>query len=116
MSAHKTIAAALALAAVLGGAGGATAGSNSRSETAVVDARDVKAGTVTLSGEVFRVTPATRILNVKGEPIPLQRLPIANPSRDDGAVDTSAAVRFEATESSNGWVLEMVQVVGRFPD
>lgn len=116
MRAHKKIAVALALAAGLAGAGEAAAGSNTRADTAVVDARDVKAGTVTLSGEVFRVTPTTRILNEKGEPIPLQRLPVGNPSRDDGSVDTSAVVRFEATESSNGWVLERVQVVGRFPD
>ena len=85
------------------------------SGTGLVDAKDVRGATVSISGEVYGVTPATRIFSAHGEPIPLDKLPVARVFRDEPRVDTDALVSFEATETSRGWVLEVVRVQGTLP-
>jgi hypothetical protein len=93
----------------------ADAGEVSPGGTGIVEAKSVKDGTVTIGGSVYRVAPTTKILDKSGRPIPLAALPVANNRRDDGSVDVSAAVSFEATEAGSGWVLDQVRVVGELP-
>ena len=75
----------------------------------------MKDGTVTMGGAVYHVAPTTKILDEKGRPLPLAALPIAKVDRDDGSIDVSAAVYFEASEAGSGWVLDSIQVVGEMP-
>lgn len=126
MKTSRTWMTALVLAALLlPGAGlqatgsGATSRSgpdnHASSGSGVVEARDARQGTVIISGEVYSVVPATRIVNVSGEPISLAELPVARVFRDEPRVDTDALVSFEATETTRGWVLEHVRVQGTLP-
>ena len=85
------------------------------SGTGVVDAKDEKQGSVTIGGEVYSVVPATRILSKTGEAIPLKMVPVARVFRDDPRVDTEALVRFEATKTTRGWVLESLRVGAMLP-
>ncbi|MCC6642763.1 MAG: hypothetical protein IT386_16505 [Deltaproteobacteria bacterium] len=80
------------------------------SGSGLVEAKDVRAATVTIGGEVYGVTPTTRIFDARGERIVLDKLPVARVFRDEPKVDVEALVSFEATETSRGWVLESVQV------
>jgi len=126
MKTSRSWMALLALAAMmLPGAGlqserpGATVRSgvdaHASSGTGVVDGKDEKQGTVTIGGELYSVVPATRILSKTGEAIPLKNLPVARVFRDDPRVDTEALVRFEATQTAHGWVLESLRVVTTLP-
>ena len=113
MSSRRRSAAVVVLAAALA----LCAGSEAAAEggTGIVEAKSQKDGTVTIGGSVYRVAPTTKILDRNGRPIPLAALPVAQVRRDDGSVDVSAAVSFEATEAGQGWVLESIRVVGEVP-
>lgn len=113
MRSHGILAAVLVAAAAL--SLGAGAGSGAPSGTAVVEAKSLKESSVTLGGVLYRVAPTTKLLDAKGKPIPLAALPVAQVRRDDGSMDVSAAVFFEATEAGSGWVLDSVRVVGEMP-
>jgi hypothetical protein len=85
------------------------------SGTGVVEAKDPKHGTVTISGQLYSVAPTTRILDKTGQPIPLESLPVARIFRDEPMVDTAALVEFSASETGHGWVLESVKVQAKIP-
>jgi hypothetical protein len=92
-----------------------TGGNHAASGSGVVEAKDERVGTVTISGEAYLFGPNTRFFDKTGEAIPVQKLPVARVFRDEPQVDTSAIVAFEATETARGWILESVRVQGRLP-
>lgn len=120
-----SIASVVLMAISLAGAGldSARGGAQERSQSnrhapagsGLVEAKDVRGANVTIAGEVYAVTPATRIFDEQGERITLERLPVARTFRDEARLDSDAIVSFEATETSHGWVLDVVRVQGTLP-
>jgi hypothetical protein len=82
---------------------------------APVEAKSTREQTLTLNGHLYRVVPSTRIMDEKGNPLPLVALPVAREFRDEPHVDTAAMVEFEAIQTGTGYVLERVQLRGRMP-
>jgi hypothetical protein len=123
MKRNKTWVASITVGAILLLGGGASAEMfRSSDETpqatsglAPVEAKSTEKQTVTLNGHVYRVVPATRIMDATGKTIPLVELPVAREFRDEPHVDTAAMVEFEAVQTGTGYVLERVQVRGRLP-
>jgi hypothetical protein len=88
----------------------------STSGTGIVEAKDLSAETVTLTGKVYSVVPTTRIQDPKGKVISLKELPVSRMDPRDPIVVAPVAARFEAVETGRGWTLESLQVLGQLPE
>ncbi len=105
----------LAVAAALVFVAG-TAMAGQPSGTALVEAVDVRSGTVVLLGETYRMTASTHFVDTRGRKAELSQLR-AMPA---GALVVSPAdvdaVRWKASETRTGWVLEELQIIDELPD
>ncbi len=106
--AAAALAAGLALPAGLP----AQAGESVRA-TALVEAKDVSGGTVTVAGHTYRVTSETRLLGSTGEPITLRDLRAGTQADGSLTTDTADVVEFEVQPPSD--VLNSLRVVDMMP-
>jgi hypothetical protein len=83
---------------------------------AQLEAVNLRASTVTLAGEVYLVSDATRMVDWAGRGTSLDRLrprPAGSGLVADSDVD---AVRWQAVETRTGWVLTDLEIMKKLPD
>jgi len=81
----------------------------------ILEAKDVKAGTVTIGGVVYEVSPSTRMWNLAGETIGIEDLVAFDVHAGLFTEADVMVVEIEARQIRNRWVLTSLTQIRELP-